>query len=514
MIHEQSRRAWRRAWFGLIALLIIVVVVGGCAMPLILPAEAPEVTPAAEDAEAAEQPTAATAENATPLPTVDPATEQTSEQTSETQTQAEPATPAEVASAVETYKDLPVGFTAEGYPYRGVADAPVTIYEYSDFQCPFCSRYFVQTEPAVDESFVRTNQVRIVFRDFPLVQLHPNAPAAHVAALCIAEQGSAADFWTMHDHLFETQTVWSNLIDPQPHLVKLAGELGVDMIRFNDCVASGVMETKIEESLAEGRALGITGTPSFNFVRTESSENYLLVGAQPFEQFSGMLTAIAAGEAPPQAEQPQSEQQGEAQIPFWATTEGLAPDPAKPGYTAAGDQYRGNPNAGVVVIEFSDFQCPYCRRHVEETQPLLDETFVDTDQIFWVFKHFPLNFHPQAEAAGVAAECAADQGKFWEMHDLLFTNVEQWSVSEPSPTFHEFATQLALETNVFDACLADGEVLTRVQSDMQEGAPYVQGTPTFIVLFNGEGRIIPGALPADQFTDALQQVVDMTGQSQ
>jgi protein-disulfide isomerase len=473
-------------------------------MPLILPAEAPELTPASGDAQTIPPSTAQTANNETPLPTVEPATE--------TQAQAEPQIPAGVAGTVETYKDLPVGFTADGYPYRGALDAPVTIYEYSDFQCPFCSRYFVQTEPAIDESLVRTNQVRIVFRDFPLVQLHPNAPSAHVAALCVAEQGSAANFWTMHDHLFETQTVWSNLIDPQPHLVKLAEELGVDMTRFNDCVASGVMEAKIDESLAEGRALGISGTPSFNFVREESGENYLLVGAQPVEQFSGMVTAIVAGETPPQAEQPQSAQQGDAQIPFWATVDGLAPDPAKPGYTMAGDQYRGNPNADVIVIEFSDFQCPYCRRHVEETQPVLNETFVDTDQIFWVFKHFPLNFHPQAEIAGVAAECAADQGKFWEMHDLLFTNVEQWSVNDPAPSFREFATQLALDTTIFDACLAGDEALARVQSDMQEGAPYVQGTPTFIVLFNGEGRIIPGALPVDQFTDALQQVLDMSVQ--
>jgi protein-disulfide isomerase len=390
-------------------------------MPLIRPAEVTDTDPATEDLQAAAQATAETTATATAIPATD------------TQDQAEPDTKAEEEATTETYKEIPVGFTAEGYPYRGAADAPVTIYEYSDFQCPFCSRYFVQTEPAIDESLVRTNQVRIVFRDFPLVQLHPNAPAAHVAALCVAEQGSAANFWAMHDHLFETQTVWSNLTDPQPHLVKLAEETGVDMARFNDCVASSAMETKIEQALAEGRALGVSGTPSFNFVSQATGENYLLVGAQPFEQFSDMVTAIVAGETPPQAAQPQSGQQGDAQIPFWATVDGLTPDPARPGYTIAGDQYRGNPEAEVIVIEFSDFQCPYCRRHFEETQPQLDETFVDTDQIFWVYKHFPLNFHPQAEAAGVAAECAADQGKFWEMHDLLFTNVEQWSVSDPKP---------------------------------------------------------------------------------
>ena len=87
----------------------------------------------------------------------------------------------------------------------------------------------------------------------------------------------------------------------------------------------------------------------------------------------------------------------------------------------AGDEYRGNTDAKVTVIEFSDFQCPFCKQHVEETQPALDEEFVDSGKVMWVFKHFPLSIHPQAPAAGAAAECAADQGKFWEMHELLFS---------------------------------------------------------------------------------------------
>ena len=199
---------------------------------------------------------------------------------------------------------------------------------------------------------------------------------------------------------------------------------------------------------------------------------------------------------------------GEAQIPFWATEEGLMPDPDNPGYTMAGDAYRGNADAEVVVVEFSDFQCPYCRKHVEETQPVLDEQFVDTDQVLWVFKHFPLDIHPQAPMAGAAAECAGAQGQFWEMEALLFANTESWSVSDPVDALTELAGELDLDMDAFAACLADDAALALVEADLADGAPFVRGTPTFIVLQGGEGSIIPGALPAESFSEALQQVID------
>jgi protein-disulfide isomerase len=478
---KKNQTKWlpaRWLWAGL--LVTVLMVAAGCTAPLI---QAP--TPAAEASAPAGDP---------PPP-------------------AAPVSAPVVAS--EVFNGLPVGFTPEGFPFRGAPEADIVVYEYSDYGCPFCARYFVQTEPALNDAFVSNEQVRFVFRDFPIAQLHPNAPAAHVAALCVAEQGSAAKFWDMHDELFSTQTVWTNMSDPQAHLLKLAEEVGVDMTRFTDCIGSGTMEARIEQSINEGRALGITGTPTFNFVRQTTAEQFLLVGAQPYAQFADMVDALVAGETPAQAQQPQQQtqdNQGNGQIPFWATAEGLVPDPARPGYNVAGDLYRGNPDAKVVVIEFSDFQCPYCRRHTEETQPQLDTTFVETNQVMWVFKHFPLNIHPQAEAAGAAAECAADQQMFWPMHDLLFEHVDQWSISDPIPVFADYAAQLSLDLNQFNACLADGEGLARVQSDLNDGAPFVQGTPTFIVLFNGEGRIIPGALPADQFKQALQQVIDGTVQ--
>jgi protein-disulfide isomerase len=249
---------------------------------------------------------------------------------------------------------------------------------------------------------------------------------------------------------------------------------------------------------------GFSGTPSFHFVREATAEAFPLVGAQPYEQFAGLIDTLVAGGTPETAQ----EESGNNEIPFWATADGLKPDPDRPNQTMAGDFYRGNPDAKVVVIEFSDFQCPFCRKHTLETQPILDEQFVATDQIRWVFKHFPLTIHPQAPAAGAAAECAAEQGKFWEMHDKLFNTMQEWSVSDPTPVFADLAQQLELDVDAFTTCVTGEEAASRVQEDLEAGTPFVRGTPTFIVLYNGQGSIIPGALPAERFISILQEVLD------
>lgn len=419
---------------------------------------------------------------------------------------AEAAPTAAPAVVGEQHNGMPVGFTPEGFPYRGSPDAPVTLYEFSDFQCPFCGRHFVQTEPALNESYVQTGKVQVVFRDLPLEGLHPNAPAAHEAAACIAEQGAPL-FWAMHDALFQAQDEWAESSDPAPVFARLAGEIGADGAAYAACIAGGEKTAQIQASVEEAAALGFDGTPSFRIVDNASGTGYNLIGAQPYARFAENLDAVLAGSEPPIASQQETAPAG---IPFWATADGIALDPARPGYTVAGDQTRGNPDASVVVVEFSDFQCPYCKQHMEQTQPSLDEQFVDTGEVRWVFKHFPLAIHPQAPAAGVAAECAADQGKFWEMHSALFESVSNWSTSDPTPALVEVAANLGLDTAAFSECLADPARMELVNADMADGASYVQGTPTFVILFNGQGRIIPGALPLPTFAAELQKAIDAT----
>jgi protein-disulfide isomerase len=273
--------------------------------------------------------------------------------------------------------------------------------------------------------------VKFVFRDFPLASLHPTAPRGHAAARCVGEQG-ATRFWQMHDALFQAQPQWNRLPDPTAFLAQAARKVEADPTAYEQCMASGRHDARVQQSVAAGQALGFSGTPTFQFVHQASGKTYTLVGAQSVEVFARWIGALLAGQEPPQAELAKPPEKPE--LPFWAKPEGLAPDPKRRGYTVAGDPYKGNPNAKLVVVEFGDFQCPACQRHALTTQPAVDKRFVETGQVLWVAKHFPLRSHPHAPVAAAAAECAGAQGKFWAMHHLLFERVEQWSTGDdPDP---------------------------------------------------------------------------------
>jgi protein-disulfide isomerase len=402
------------------------------------------------------------------------------------------------------YQNIAAGFTNEGFPYRGDPESPITIEEYSDFLCPFCGRHYNETLPTIIEQYVAGGDVQYVFRDMPLVSLHPSAPVGHKAAICAGQQG--ADFyWMMHDDLFRTQTQWSSVPDPATFVTALAEETGVEMSAFDVCMASPEVETQVNEGVAAGQALGFTGTPGFRFTANESGESYTLIGAYPLATFTQWIEAMIAGEEPPQEEQVEAET---PELPFWANEDGLAPDPERPGYTLAGDQYKGDPEAAVVVIEFSDFQCPACQQHTIEVQPTLDEEFVESGEILWVFKHLPLQMHPQALVAAAAAECAADQSQFWEMHDLLFERVDQWAVEEAESELTGLAGELDLDALEFAACLDSRGPVERVVADIYDSLGAVSSTPSFVVLTGGQGSILPGSRPADQFVTLLQEVLD------
>jgi protein-disulfide isomerase len=309
----------------------------------------------------------------------------------------------------------------------------------------------------------------------------------------------------MHDELFRTQTQWASVPEPATFVTTLAEEAGVEMSAFETCMSSPETEAQVNEGVAAGQALGFTGTPSFRFTDNESGESYTLVGAYPLATFIQYIDAMAAGEAPPQEEQAAAET---PELPYWANAEGLAPDPERPGYTMAGDQYKGDPAASVVVIEFSDFQCPACQQHTLDVQPTLDKEVVESGEILWVFKHLPLQMHPQAIVAAAAAECASDQGQFWEMHDLLFELVDVWAVEEADAELISLAGDLDLDVTDFADCLDSREPIERVVADIYDSMGAVSSTPSFIVLSGGQGSVLRGSRPTDDFVNLLRDFID------
>ena len=160
----------------------------------------------------------------------------------------------------------------EGFPGKGSEDAPVTIVEFSDFECPFCSRV-VPTLDRISERY--GDQVRIVFRQFPLDNLHPNARKAAEASLCAEEQGK---FWEMHDAMFANQRQLQ-----VAQLKRQAGELGLDTNAFDECLDSGRHAAQVQADVDAGAGLGVTGTPAFLI------NGRFLSGAQPFEAFEKVI---------------------------------------------------------------------------------------------------------------------------------------------------------------------------------------------------------------------------------
>lgn len=172
-------------------------------------------------------------------------------------------------------------------PVKGDSDAPLTIVEFSDFQCPFCSRFYDNTLPMIEKNYIETGKAKLVYMDLPLDNLHKNARLAHVAAECADEQG---EFWQYHDILFGTQNEWKNM-PSEVHLTFLrqhAFDMGLDIEKYDLCLDSPEILKEIEQDTLEASRNGATGTPTF-FIGTEKDGFVKLVGAQPYSAFQAAL---------------------------------------------------------------------------------------------------------------------------------------------------------------------------------------------------------------------------------
>jgi protein-disulfide isomerase len=178
----------------------------------------------------------------------------------------------------------PVRTSVADAPMLGRADAPVTIVEFSDYQCPFCQRFFATTLAAIKKQYVDTGKVRYVFRDFPLDQLHPQARMAAEAVHCAGEHGK---YWEMHDLLFQNQKALA-----LPQLAGHALTVGVDRATFEECLSSGRYAARVDRGLADGAAVGVQGTPTFVVGKTKPGdvvEGTPIRGAQPLETFRRII---------------------------------------------------------------------------------------------------------------------------------------------------------------------------------------------------------------------------------
>jgi len=172
--------------------------------------------------------------------------------------------------------------------------------------------------------------------------------------------------------------------------------------------------------------------------------------------------------------------------------------PAKVQVSADDDPVKGSKASKVTIIEFGDFQCPYCGVFFKQVLPELESRYIETGKAKLVYRDLPLSFHQYAQKAAEAAECADEQGKFWLYHDKIFENQN----SLETTSLKRYAADLKLEATKFNQCLDSGKMASEVQKDLADGQKYgVSGTPSFFI----NGTILEGAQPFSDFEKIIEQ---------
>ena len=156
------------------------------------------------------------------------------------------------------------------------------------------------------------------------------------------------------------------------------------------------------------------------------------------------------------------------------------------GITEDGYYYKGDPNAPVKVIKYSDYQCPACRSYAMNLAKIVNRDYIETGKVQFIYHEFPLTQHQNAVPAAEAARCAGEQNKYWEMHDILFARQNDWAeLASPLNTFYGYARELGVDSGKFEACMSEGRYTAKIsESGQQAIAANIPATPTFFV--NGQ----------------------------
>ena len=404
---------------------------------------------------------------------------------------------AEARAAAQQQQPLPPGSetvykVAVGTsPVKGDPEAKVTIVEFSDFECPFCGRA-VEVVKQVEARYGK--DLRLTFKHNPL-PMHPDAPYAARAAIAAGKQGK---FWQMHDKLFEANIARTPDGLKPDRIDQMARDLGLDLDRFHRDADSQEAKDQVEADQAQARALGAGGTPYF-YVNGQR-----IAGAQPFEQFKLVVDAALKRADAALAKGVARRDLYEALVKDGQTAPPAPPPQPPPAPTARNvdlgtdSPWTGAKQAKVTIVEFSDFQCPFCQRAEPTVQKIL-ETYKGQVKLVW--RNQPLSFHPNALPAAKAAMAAHKQGKFWQMHKLLFEHQNELSEAK----YEEWAKQIGLDMPRFRKDKESPEMASAIAADARYGTQVgADGTPAFFI----NGRVVSGAVPFETFKPVIDEQIE------
>jgi protein-disulfide isomerase len=370
--------------------------------------------------------------------------------------------------------------------------APVTIVVFSDFQCPFCERLervLTQLKQAYGGSVLR-----IVWKHEPLAFHNEAKPAAEAAQGVLELQGPTA-FWKFHARAFENQRALG-----EANYLTWAAELGIDARMFADGLRSHRWAASVESDHALAARVGVRGTPA-SFVN-----GVLISGAQPYEKFKAEIeTQLAKAKALVAAGTPLDKVYVALSKSQFSGKEEEEEEEKEDTQTVfrlpvGGSPVLGPASALVTIVEFSDFQCPYCKK-VQGPLKQIRETYKDQVRIVW--KNEPLPFHPRAvPAANLALEARTQKGDsgFWAAHDALFASqpkLDDVDLEGVAKTLglNVSRAKASIKNNTYEKTI-DGDV--DLADDMQ-----ASGTPHFFV----NGRRLVGAQPLEKFKEIIDEEI-------
>jgi protein-disulfide isomerase len=196
---------------------------------------------------------------------------------------------------------------------------------------------------------------------------------------------------------------------------------------------------------------------------------------------------------------------GQVYVPPSGNDGGAVPPTVRADVSADDDPMLGDKDAPVTIIEFSDFQCPFCKRWHDQTFAQIKANYIDTGKANLVYRDYPLSFHQNAQQSAEAAECADEQGKFWEYHEVLFAKGAGDGTGLNVADLKQYAADLKLDTKKFDSCLDSHKYATEVAKDTSDGsAAGVSGTPSFFI----NGQQLVGAQPYSAFQQAIDAALN------
>jgi protein-disulfide isomerase len=378
----------------------------------------------------------------------------------------------------------------------GSRNAPVTIVVYSDYECPFCSKVEA-TYDAIKEKY-GPEKLRVIWKHNPL-PFHKAARPAHIASETVFRLGGNDAFWKYHKLQFQN----NKALTPE-NFEAWAAQSGVDKAKFKAEFDKQSFAAKIDEDLASGKPIGVRGTPA-QFIN-----GIFLSGAQPQakfeqiidEQLAAAQKLIASG-TPADKVYVKLSQENKAKNPAPAEAEKpkqQAPVDDKTVWKVpVGDSPADGPaDALITIVEFSDFECPFCSK-VEPTIEQLKKDYEGKIRVVW--KHRPLPFHKRATPASILSIEALNQKgikSFWEAHHLLFKNQKALSDDDLA----KYAGELGLDVEKVKAAIAENKYASIIQADSDLADDLeASGTPHFFV----NGRRVKGAQPVDAFKAVIDE---------